>query len=257
MAKTKEVAVASFNTNEQLPDYMKQDSDRGSENVGIEDLTIPRLEIVQSLSPARDKKDPNYITGAEEGMLYNNVSRELFTEGVFVVPVIFKKQWLIWKDRDSGGGFRGAYDTQEDAGNQIANLMAEGDAGPFEDTDTAQHLCLILSMDGANVKKIQEIAISMSKSKMKISRQWNSMIRMLGGDRFSRVFHITAVEDTNDKNQKFGNFHVVNVGFTPKEVYKIAEQLYNDMASGVREMKVNQDQDEETAQEGKEGNPEF
>lgn len=237
---TKEVTVVE---SAEVPSYIKQDEGpaRGSEGVGIEDLTIPRLEIVQSLSPCRDKKEAVYIEGAEEGMLYNNVSRELYGSSVLVIPVIFKKEFLIWKDRKQGGGFRGSYDTMEEANAMITTLVDAGDDadGSLEAMDTAQNLCLLVKADGS----VEEIAISMSRSKMKISRQWNSMIRMIGGDRFSRVYEIKGVTETNDANEKFENFMVKQVGFPSKMAYLTAEALYNDIDKGEREMKVNADQD--------------
>ena len=241
MAKKKDELVVMEEA--EVPDYIRNDGpSRGSEDVGQEDLTIPRLEIVQSLSPCRDKKDDNYIEGAEEGMLYNNVSRELYGTKVMVIPVIFKKEWLIWKDRKQGGGFRGAYPSLEEANNMIVNLVNEGSdpEGSLEAIDTAQHLCLLIKPDG----KLEEIAISMSKSKMKVSRQWNSIIRMMGGDRFSRVYELRGVADENNDGDKFKNFGVKALGYPSKHAYVLAEALYNDLVSGDREMKVNADQDQ-------------
>ena len=244
MAKKEEKAVTVVESAE-VPSYIKQPDEgtaRGSEGVGMEDLTIPRLEIVQALSPARDKDDAAYIEGAEEGMLYNNVSREIYGDSVLVIPVIFKKEFLIWKDRKQGGGFRGAYDSMADANAMITTLVDAGDDpdGSLEAMDTAQHFCLLVKSDG----KVEEIALSMSRSKMKVSRQWNSMIRMIGGDRFSRVYEIKGVGDTNDKGEKFKNLSVKQVGFPSEAAYLTAEALYLDIEKGEREMKVNSDQDQ-------------
>jgi hypothetical protein len=172
-------------------------------------------------------------------MLYNNVSRELFKDGVMVVPVLFKKQWLIWKDRKAGGGFRGAFDTKDEAVLAVQDLVESGEVGAMDIVDTAQNLCLVLHPDG----KVSEIAISMSKSKMKVSRQWNSMIRLNGGDRFSRVYQLTAVEQENSAGETFFNYHIVSLGFPSEKVYKAAEALYEDM-KGSRSFTVNHDNDE-------------
>lgn len=247
MAKKKEETGLAVVESAEVPAYIKNQEgvSRGSENVGMEDLTIPRLEIVQSLSPCRKKNDPAYIEGAEEGMLYNNVSRELYGTEVVTVPVMFKKEYLIWKDRKQGGGFRGAYDSLEDANAMIVSLVDAGDdpEGSLEAQDTGQHLCLLLKPDGT----IEEIAISMSRSKMKVSRVWNTLVRMVGGDRFSRAYTISGVSDTNDANEEFYNLHVVQKGFPSEKAYLMAEALYKEIDSGGREMKVNSDQDESTA----------
>ncbi|MEY2824474.1 MAG: Vibrio phage, partial [Pseudomonadota bacterium] len=110
---------------------------RGAENVSTDDMIIPRIELVQALSPARNKKDAAYVEGAEEGMLFNNVTRELYGEFVLVIPVYYVKQYLVWKDRKQGGGgsngFRGAFASPELAREAISNLGEEG----LEVSDTA------------------------------------------------------------------------------------------------------------------------
>lgn len=242
MAIKEKKELATITNDDNLPDYIKIGGEaRGSEDVGMEDLAIPRLEIIQALSPCRKKTDPSYIDGAEEKQLYNNVTREMYGESVLVVPVTFKKQYLVWKDRDSGGGFRGDFNDAESANQQIVSLVNSGDNGPFEAVDTAQHICLLVRPNG----KTEEIAISMSRSKLKVSRQWNSMIRLFEGDRFSRMYVISAVDDKGEKGE-FYNFQVKPAGFPSKEVYLRAEQLYNDIHSGDRDINVNHDTDQET-----------
>lgn len=229
MAK-KEVAQSSAGVSavqDQMPDFLrnKQGSARGQENVGAEDLIIPRLEVVQDLSPARKKTSPDYIEGAEEGMLYNNVTRELYGQSVLVVPVGFVKEWLIWKDREKGGGFRGAFASEGDAANALAGLE---DGDDCEIVDTNQQFCLLVKGDGT----VEEIVVSMAKSKAKVSRKWNSLIRLANGDSFSRAYRIAAVEDTNSKNQTFYNLSVTAAGFPTEVVYKRAEKMYEAMVAG-------------------------
>lgn len=231
MAKKEVATTAQQNTSvavlNEMPDYLreKQGSARGQENVGAEDLVIPRLEVVQDLSPARKKSDPNYIEGAEEGMLYNSVTRELYGKEVLVVPVGFVKEWIIWKDRDAGGGFRGAFGSKDEAEEARAQLE---DGDDCESIDTNQQFCLLLKADGG----VEEIVVSMAKSKAKVSRKWNSLIRLANGDSFSRVYRLSAVEDKNNKNQAFYNFGVAAAGFPTGPVYKRAEKMYEAIVKG-------------------------
>ena len=203
---------------DEMPDFLRgKGGARGQENVGIEDLVIPRLEVVQDLSPCRKRNDPSYIEGAQEGMLYNNVTRQLYGEAVLVVPVGFVKEWLIWRDRDSGGGFRGAFATAADARQAI---MAMDDGDDCEIVDTNQQFCLLINDDGC-----EEIVVSMAKSKAKVSRKWNALIRMSESDSFSRVYRLSAVPDTNAKNQSYYNLSVSLAGFPSLEVYQRAEKM--------------------------------
>jgi len=209
-----------------MPAFLQgKTSARGQENVTAADLVIPRLEIVQSLSPCRKKTDPAYIEGAEEGLLYNNVTRELYGSSVLLVPVFYKKEWLVWKDRNKGGGFRGAFTSELEAKQHINELDVPED---YFAQDTASHFCLMVKADGSS----EDIVVSMSKSKLKTSRKWNSLIRLAGGDSFSRVYKLTGVEQTNANNDTFYGFDVANAGFPSEEIYNRGEKLYNAVSEG-------------------------
>lgn len=223
---------------DQIPDYLKgMAGNRGAEEVGAGDMIIPRVELVQALSPARNKKDAAYIEGAEEGMLFNNVTRQLYGESVIVVPVYYSKQYLVWKDRKSGGGgsngFRGAFASKDLAEAAISKLGEEG----LEAIDTAQHFVLVRTGD-----EWQEAVVSMAKSKAKVSKRWNSLIRLAGGDSFSRAYKLHSVTETNARNESYYNFNVTSLGFVKEEVYKRAESLYETIRSGA--VRVSSDYDD-------------
>jgi hypothetical protein len=80
--------------------------------------------------------------------------------------------------------------------------------------------------------RVEEAVISMSKSKMKVSRKWNSLIRMNGGDSFSRVYRLSAVSEKNNKNQDYFNLSVAAAGFPSKALYDRAEKLYEAITNG-------------------------
>lgn len=240
---TKAVAVKQT-TAVAVPSYIKQGSARGSENVDVADVVIPRLEIAQALSPCLKPNDPKYIEGATQGDFYNSLTNELYGPEVEVVPVYFRKEYLVWKSRDEGGGFRGAYPTLAEANARIAG---EEDAEDLEPIETAQQIVLILKEDGST----EEAVVSMSRTKIKVSRQWNSLIRLNGNDRFSRVYRLTGIDETNSKNQDFKNIMVSNVGFVDADVYKKAEALYNSISSGARKVVLdNTDEQAEGAESG-------
>jgi len=226
-------------TNE-IPDFLKQ-GNRGAENVGTDDMIIPRIELIQALSPVRKKSDPAYIEGAEEGMLYNNVTRTLYGTEVTVVPVYYTKQFLVWKDRKAGGGgsngFRGAFASKELADRAIAELAEEA----LEVSDTAQHFVLV-----RNGEDWQEAVISMAKSKVKVSKRWNSLMRLSNTDSFSRAYKLSATTETNARNESYFNFNVAALGFVNKELYERAEKLYETIRTGA--VKVSNDYDGEVTE---------
>lgn len=226
----KEESVAMVISNEK-PSWLVDHNGpaRGMEDVTANDIIIPRVELVQSLSPARDKTSAAYIPGAEEGSLFNNVTRDLYGSEVMVVPVVYKKQWLVWKDRKQGGGtngFRGAFNSEIEAKAKIREL--ESVEQGLEVSETAQHFCLVLKTDGT----MEEAVISMAKSKLKVSKRWNSLMRIAGGDSFSRVYRVTGVVEANAKGEKYHNLAVAMVGYAPEAVYRRAEAMYNQIGQG-------------------------
>lgn len=235
MSKKKEVAVSNPKRFEiaERPDYLS-DKDRGSENVNIDDVTLPRLSIIQDLSPQHKKSKPEYIEGAEVGMLFNTVSQQLYDEPIVVVPVYFRTEFLIWLHRDSGGGFLGSFPTEQEAAQEAAKHPMWGQVTAKQEpivevVRTGVHFCLLINKDGG----VEEIVISMSKSQLKPSRTWNSMIKIAGGDRFSKFYRIEAVE-TEGKSGEYQNYKITGLGYVDESTYKRAEALYETIARGER-----------------------
>jgi hypothetical protein len=213
---------------EARPDWM-DDTGRGSEEVGFDDMTIPRLDVIQDLSPQHKKNKPEYIEDAEPGILFNTVTSVLYGTSVKFIPVYFRKEWVIWKDIKAGGGFRGAHATQQEAVNALSEL---DDADQCDIQDTGQHFGLIVNLDGS----VEDICISMSKSKMKASRQLNSMVKIRGGDRFSSMYDIKAIEAQNAAGQDYWNIAVKPLGFVSKELYAAGEALYEQVKLGTKDV---------------------
>lgn len=217
---------------EGVPSYIKQDSTRGSEEVKSSDMVLPRLEIVQALSPIKELDET-----ARDGMLFNSVTQELIGDHAYFVPIYFRLEYLVWQDQDSGGGFHGSFPTLEQAEEkrqqviqndpQLAGTTAKG-ANIIEVVDTPVHYGMLITPEGG----MEQIVISMAKTKSKVSRKWNAMIQIAGGDRFGRVYKITTFTDENKKGQKFKNFVVQPAGFPPERVYKEAERVYGSFRSG-------------------------
>lgn len=225
---------------ETMPDFVNANSSRGSEDVTVDDLSIPRLDVIQSLSPQRKKNDPAFIEGAEEGILFNSVSQQLYGTEVAFVPVFFRKEYVVWKDRDSGGGFCGAFPSQ-------AKAQAEAnELGPdvHQVVDTAQHFGLLVH----GPSNLEEVVISMSKSKMKTSRQLNTLCKMAGGDRFASVYNVKAVEVNGDKGDYF-SMTVKRMGWVSEDIYRVGEALYNAVSGGERNVNYVEAESETVAEE--------
>jgi len=231
----KDVTKTQDNFPTDMPDYLKQGSGRGSEDVGSEDLTIPRISIIQDLSPHHKKNKPEYIEGAEVGMAFNTVSQTLYGSELFIVPVYYRKEFVLWKDQSKGGGFHGAFGSMAE-GEEARAQVEDGNPNDYEVVDTAQQFVLVVDEKGAVV---EEAVISMAKSQMKPNRALNTQIRMAGGDRFSRVYKLSVIEAQNGAGQEYMNWDIKPMGYVTKETYETAEVMYDSVKGGSRDVNRN------------------
>jgi len=230
MAK-KEVAVRGQNELAlagQVPDFLQQYGAVGNESVGVEDIVIPRLGLIQSLSPEVDDSDPKYIEGAKPGDFFNSLTREVYASPVSVVFVDRKKEYTVFKKRSAGGGFRGSFNSEAEA--KIAIQTGDDPIDQMEIIETATNFGLILNADN---KVISEIVIPMTSTKLKVDRQINSMIRLRGAARFASVFFLESTKEKNDK----GTFYNIKATIGPwvsPDIAAAAKQMYDAIHSGDR-----------------------
>jgi hypothetical protein len=103
-------------------DFSAFDSgDTGFENVTSKDLIIPRLTILQGLSPQVTQGKPEFDPEAKVGDVYDVGLQERFPNGVVFIPVLYSKAYLEWAPRNSGKGLQGIHtddkildDTEQD-----------------------------------------------------------------------------------------------------------------------------------------------
>ena len=207
--KTTDIAVASF----------VDDANSGLENITSEDLTIPRLKILQALSPEVNKRDGKYVDGASAGDVINTVTSKVYNEDneLVVLPVSYKRLFLEWQPRESGGGLMAQHEDQailsKTTKNQIGQDML--DNGNYIQT-SANHFVLVLNSDGS----FDQAMIPMAGTQLKKSRTWNSVmasLKMRSNDKvftppsFSHKYSMKTVQESNDRGTWFG-WNVTNLG---------------------------------------------
>ena len=121
----------------------------GLEEVTSEDVQIPFLRVLQALSPQIKKSDPAYIKGAEQGGIFNTVTKKFWNgdDGVLVIPTYFQKKLLEFVPRSEGGGFVGEINPKN-----LPKIVKENGMEMLENGNelvrTAQHYVKIVHDDG-------------------------------------------------------------------------------------------------------------
>jgi hypothetical protein len=229
MSKKQESTAVATQVNgvqEQMPDWLKK-GNAGSEDVGASDMILPRVDVLQALSPQIKKSDPNYIDGAEQGQIFNTVTGEIYGSSVQFIPVLFRKEYTVWKLRKAGGGFCGAYKSKEEGEAAVAAMQNPVD---YECVESHQHFCMLLTDHGP-----EEAVFSMTKSKLKVSRALNTLVQIAGVDRFAKAYRMDAIETSSDKGE-FWSFKVHPSGFVSKELYDRGQGLYEMIRAGAADV---------------------
>jgi hypothetical protein len=251
MAKT-EVAVAPENT--ALTTQFANDVGGGFEEADSSSYAIPFVQILQSNSPQVKKSDGAYIKGAEEGMLFNTVTNELYdgVTGVVVIPCHYTQRFIEWKLRELGGGFvkeHTASDpivsntTKDEKGRQITPTGTQL-------VDTRSHYVLIQSKDGT----FSPALMAMASTQLKKSRQWMSLMQGTKvknaegmfeiAPMYSRKYRISTRAESNDKGSWFG-YHIELAGLV-EDIAEYAEAKSFHTAIRAGQAKVERKVEEET-----------
>ena len=247
MAKA-EIAVAVTDENTAMAAVYSQDSGSGFEETNAESFAIPFLSILQSGSPQCKKSDGAYIKGAEEGMLYNSVTGELFGEtGVEVIPCHYTHRVIEWKIREAGGGFVAEHLPSD----PVATNTVRDDKGRnmtpngTQMSDTRNHYVLIRTKNG-----LTPAIMSLSSSQLKKSKKWMSMMQGMKNKNpatgmfeiapmFSNSYRVTTVPESNEKGSWFGyDFKLVGKVIDEGE-YAEAKNFSHAIKSGMTKVERN------------------
>lgn len=184
-----------------LPDFLAGTAGIGNENVTSQDISLPRLHVLQALSPELDKASAKYIQGAEVGDVVNTLTSEIVckSDSSFrVLDVLFQKVYGVFRDRKFGGGFRGQHELEVDAKRQVA---ADPEGDKLEIVETAIHVCLLLNDDN---QPVGEVGIFFTKSGLKCSRNLNGLLKAIPAARFASIVEFSVQRESNEKGVWYG-----------------------------------------------------
>ncbi len=223
MAKAEKAVALPNNTAlaTATPEWLKK-GNRGSENVEVNDLILPRLGQIQALSPQIKKSDPAFIEGAEQGELFNPLTSEIYGTALTFIPILFRKEWVVFKDRKAGGGFFGAFQSEKES---LEFIEKHEDSSKLESIESHNHIGMIVNNDGTR----SQIVFTCTKSKIKASRKLNSLVAMAGVDRFAKAYQIVSVEAQNNSGEDYWNVDVKALGYVEQSVYQELEEQYENL----------------------------
>jgi len=243
MTKAKSTAVATVSTDTQLPAEFDPalaamlESDAGAGNdVSIGAMSIPYLSVCQAMSKARDEDAPEYLEGLKEGMIYNNVTGDMWSRDgdLYVIPVVVKEGYTMFNEKDDIIGYMDNKDPR------LADASQDGMDKVLPDGTrlgvTHQHYVLTLDSDYA----ITGFGLmSMRSTQLKPSKEWNSIKnfrretatlpngKVIKLPAYAHVYQVKTMKRSNDDGTwsvfKFNHAGVLDIVGNPDHRGVLAE----------------------------------
>jgi len=231
---------------------LEEDAGQGFENTDKDSFAIPFLRILQGLSPQCNKANQEFIKGAEQGNLFNTVSKQYFDadadgDGVDFIICHYDRKFTEWAP--NRGGFRGEHaptdpaltkaTEQVDGEGKRQMVLPNGNSIQ----DTRYHFALQLDEDGGATRVLICCASSgIKKSKRLMTeldglKETNSAGKRYTPPLFYSIVTVKTVPESNDEGDWF------NWDFTVKrqldlsdaddvELYLAAKAFRDSIAKG-------------------------
>lgn len=261
LAQTPALAIAPMDAT-----MFAEDAGAGMEGTTHESFAIPFLSVLQKGSPTVDEALPTHIEGHKAGMLFENVTGQVFDgrKGLVAVPCSYRREFLRWGPKESGGGFKGSFTPEAVAEMRNSGKIVELDGqlyAPLDDgtvndkkcdkfRDTRAHYVLLvdeetgawkealLSLSSTQIKKSKMLMSALASVKLK-----NGSGQLFTPPTFANFVRITTLGESNDKGSWFGvKFELIG-SVDRAEIYAAAKALHSSVAKGAVAVKYEDELD--------------
>ena len=196
------------------------------------------MKLLQNGSGEAQKRNQNYVEGAEPGMFLNTVTKKLYDgeKGINVIPCYYKMEYQEWAEFGTGSG------RPENIFSADSDILSKTEKDGSKDRlsngnyilTVHQNYVIVVSDNGS----AETALISMSSSQGKIARKWQSlqMSQSMTDEQgsftpasWSYIYKLSSVLNSGKGNQWYG-FNVEMVGPNENaELYKRAKAFHDSL----------------------------
>ena len=215
---------------------LRDDANKGFELVRQESLGLPILKLLQNGSGEAQKRNQNYVEGAEPGMFLNTVTKKLYDgdKGINVIPCYHKTEYQEWAEFGTGSGRpENIYPADSDI---LTKTTKDGARDRLPNgnyiLNVHQNFVLIVAENG----HAESALISMSASQSKVAKKWLSlqMSQTMSDDKgiftpasFAYAYKLTSVLNSGKGNQWYGYSISLAGEVTNSDLYVRAKDFHN------------------------------
>lgn len=233
---------------------------QGQDQVDNQDVAIPRLKLAQAMSP--EVKD---LKICEEGDLFHSITKEVICKKgdmIEIVPIAQAKEYILWRDRKSGGGIMARAKRVLDGGRirykwdkpntkfddkvngqtkveYVTKVYIDEDGlgawgsqlpGNAESPPAAtEHFNWLFAIPS---RGYELVAVTFSRTSAIKAKELGAMIKMGSAPLFARRFNLGSYME-NKNNNTYANYGFRPAGFLTKDgpEFKMTKQLFDMFAN--------------------------
>jgi hypothetical protein len=199
-------------------------SSAGFEDVQAGDLLIPRLVLMQALSPA-------VVEGSRKaGEVINSLTGEVWIEKERVAvfsPVFHYKEWIIWGDRDEG---QGILERSTDPSSELALTAARQTRNEAGDLLVTEYHNFIAVLRERGPSK--PVVLGCARTNFKHGRKLLGLAKYRGNYAlYAGTYSVGAVLETNKRGQSYYAWGFENVGWVDPGELPVLVTLHEELKS--------------------------
>lgn len=185
---------------------------RGFENLERGDILLPRVTLLQPLSPEVTEG------GHKAGTMFLNLSSRSLGREVLITPVLHFRSRIKWHPRDEGGGIDcSSPDARVPVTDKYAKECAacphkEWDNEAKTKRDQAPACTLYENFVVLLPGEANPVVLPMERTKVRAAKKFYSMAALKGGDMFNFTYKLSTVQEKNADGQAYFNYLVADVG---------------------------------------------
>lgn len=262
-----------------LPEHMRGDVGKGTENLGTGDYEMPRIKLLQGLSEELQAFD-----GLKAGMFFHTLAEKPLgkqVEGGFslpIVPLYISKRFVLWNPRHAGGGILARSDDavhwNPPSGQFEVKLYKDQDKkaiwklaptvaasgldawGSYDPTDPksqpAATEVFVIVAGLPTEPDYSPVALMLQRTALGPAKKLNGKLKISRAPIFGQVFDMSSWLD--DRNgQKFNNYRFTASGFVEDtDAYAAYRDLHEQFkVTGVQVKDLENAQDDTIPVEGR------
>lgn len=194
---------------------IKREAPRGFENEDTSDLLLPRIELLQGLSPAVQQGK------GKAGDIVNQISKQPLPTDI-IIPIAMHRKYIKWIPRDEGGGIE--YQTTDRNDPRVIKDTKWGAHG--EKPSCTSYMNFLVLLEGSTLP----IVLSFAMTNYNTGKKLYTLCKMTNQDMWKGKYKLSSLSRTN----QMGTWHVFEIdeaGKTEVKNVEIAEQLYHSFAT--------------------------